>query len=93
MPKILPNPLTLLCVGLLLGTPLQAQDNSDQMFLNVARDLPKYNTDVDPATLSRSKLAALYMILQSSKSDGDKRLLIDSALGGPNTLRGLLKKL
>jgi len=47
-------------------------------------------TDVDADRLSTSQLARLQSILYGPYSQGEKQRLARSALGGRNTLRGLL---
>ena len=69
-----------------------AQSGGDQLLQNVSRELPRYFRDVDATTLSQSQLAALSLIMHSSRTEGDKRALMRSVIGGPNTLRGLFGK-
>ena len=45
---------------------------------------------VDVDRLSTGQLAALHGHMNSQRSEGDKRALIRSTLGGRNSLRGLL---
>ena len=72
--------------------PLIAGDNSDQLLLNVSRELPNYVADVDPTTLSRTQLAAIYNIMHGPRGEGDKRQMIISTIEGPHFLLGLFKK-
>ena len=77
--------------ALILGaTAALAEAPKDQLLANVSRDLPHYVSDVDASTLSRSQLAHIYSIMHGGSSEGDKRKLIRSALGGRYSLRGLL---
>jgi len=62
----------------------------DQLLAHVTRELPNYVDDVDPATLRRSQLAAIYSIMHDGHSEGEKRALIRSVIGGRFSLRGLL---
>jgi hypothetical protein len=82
----------LIAASLILGpaAATQADAPRDQLRAAVARDLPIYMPDVDVDSLSRSQLSTIYSILHSSRSAGDKTALIRSALGGRNSLRGLL---
>lgn len=80
-----------LALAALAAAPAAAEPPRDQLLAAVARELPVYGfTEVDPRTLSRAQLAQIHHIMHSDRSESDKRAMIQSALGGPNTLRGLL---
>lgn len=70
----------------------QSRGPNDQLVANVSRELPGYLPGVDASTLSRSQLAALYMIMHSSESGNNKHAMIRSIVGGQYSLRGLLFK-
>jgi len=68
----------------------QAKAPSDQLLANVTRELPNYVANVDASTLRRSQLAAIYSIMHDGHSEGEKRMMIRSVIGGRHSLRGLL---
>jgi len=68
----------------------QAMPAPSQLALEVANELPSYGYAIDVSALNTVQLAALHHILFANYGTGTKRALIASALGGPNTLRGLL---
>lgn len=81
---------TALCLAAALAaaTPAAAET---QLQRSVAQDLREFGFgDVDVTRLSISQLAAIHHIANQSGSHGKKRGLIRSALGGRNSLRGLL---
>lgn len=87
----MPRIATLL-LALLIALPATAQAPRDQLLSNVSRELPLYVPGTDASTLSRSQLATIYSIMHGGHSDGEKRVLIRSVLGGQYSLRGLLFK-
>ncbi|WP_049644759.1 hypothetical protein [Candidatus Rhodobacter oscarellae] len=56
----------------------------------MSRDLHRYVRDVTVDDLRNSQVAAIYVIMHGRHSEGEKRMLIRSTVGGRNTLRGLL---
>ncbi len=64
----------------------------DQLLALVSAELPGYVAGVDAASLSRTQLAAIYSIMHSDNSGGDKTAMIRSVLGGRLSLRGLFLK-
>ena len=81
--------LLALCVAT-LPSGARAVPPEDQLFASVSRDLRIYFPDVDPSTLDRGQLAAIYSILHSNASSSEKTGLIRSVIGGKFSLRGLL---
>ncbi len=81
-----------LIAALLAMLPLQAvaQGQPSQLEALVASELHHYTNDATVDDLNNSQLAQIYSIMHSNRSEGDKRRLIQSAIGGRNTLRGLL---
>ena len=83
----------ILVLTLLLGTgSAMALGPQDQLYENVAKELPHYVQDVDVSTLSHHQISSIYMIMYESRSAGDKQRAIRSVLGGQYSLRGLLFK-
>jgi len=80
-----------MCLGLLMTVPVQASGLTQAQRL-VAHDLKYYAPGTDPKSLTRAQLDHIYLIMHSRRTESDKRNLIKSAIGGPNTLRGLLFK-
>ncbi|MDJ0824757.1 MAG: hypothetical protein QNJ16_04570 [Rhodobacter sp.] len=69
---------------------VEARTSSDQLLLNVSRELPRYVQGVDPRDLRRSQLAAIYSIIHGRASESEKRSLIRGVIGGRFSIRGLL---
>ena len=82
--------LLAILVALTLAAPAAADPPRDQLLAQVAKALPRYGVDVDPRSLNRAQLAQILHIMHSGNSEGDKRGLIRSAVGGRYSLRGLL---
>ena len=82
------KPLTLAILIALAGTAPAAAN--EQMDRSVRMVLIEYGfSEVDPTSLSVSQKAAILDIAGDS-NDQNKRSLIQSAIGGKNTLRGLI---
>lgn len=60
--------------------------NDAQLLRSVARELPRYAPDVDPATLSTGQLAALHVVLHSNRSHSEIRAQVRSIIGGLDVL-------
>ncbi len=74
-----------------LGATAQAGGPpQNQLRAAVARDLPAYVPGVDVSQLSQHQLATIYSILYGGYRASEKQSLLRSAIGGRNTLRGLL---
>jgi hypothetical protein len=72
----------------LSGVPGQA---NSQLALQVKQDLKRYGFTEDVSRLSSSQLSNIHLIIHSRRSESSKRGLIKSALGGKNSLRGILR--
>lgn len=80
---------TVLALALAAAAPANAEGLS-KIEQQVARELPNYGFDIDVRKLSSGQVAAIYAILHSGNSERGKRGLIQSTIGGPDTLRGLI---
>jgi hypothetical protein len=83
---------TALVALILSSSTAMALGPQDQLYANVAQELPHYVQGVDVSTLSHHQISAIYMIMYESRSAGDKQRAIRSVLGGQYSLRGLLFK-
>jgi hypothetical protein len=83
---------TALVALILSSSTAMALGPQDQLYANVAQELPHYVQGVDVSTLSHHQIATIYMIMYESRSAGDKQRAIRSVLGGQYSLRGLLFK-
>ena len=85
MKQIIPLAVSLvLAFGAL--SPVQADSQLQQL---VALELRNYAPGVDPASISNVQLGQIYTIIHSPRTESDKRSLVRSTIGGPDTLRGL----
>ncbi|MBV0910830.1 hypothetical protein [Anianabacter salinae] len=75
---------------LALAAPAHADARNTQLESLVANEIDTYVDGVDVADLSNGQLATIYSIMHGGRSESDKRAMIRSAIGGRNTLRGLL---
>lgn len=81
-----------MALAVLLATaPLSAGAGTpdDQLLALVRMELPGYVSGVDAASLSRHQLAAVYSIMHSGRSGGEKTAMIRSVVGGRLSFRGL----
>ncbi|WP_227418227.1 hypothetical protein [Roseitranquillus sediminis] len=81
-----------LLLGLFLLTAAAPAGASEQLRMLVTRELPRYGyTDVDVRALTIEQVAAIHHALHSDHySESEKRAMLRSALGGRQSLRGLL---
>lgn len=86
----LPLIAAVLAAGVLSAPPADA-GGREQLLLLVEQDLREFGIrGVDVNSLSTHRLAAIHQIAHLDRPRGGKRALIQSEIGGRNTLRGLL---
>ncbi|MEM1064040.1 MAG: hypothetical protein AAF771_00430 [Pseudomonadota bacterium] len=74
--------------GIALALPAAAERS--QIAQSIARDVERLNLGVTVDDLDSTQVAALHAILNSNRSESDKRGLAKSVIGGRNSLRDLL---
>ncbi len=82
--------ITAILFAALTATAQAGNAPENQMRAAVARDLPAYVPDVDVSLLSQHQIVAAYGILYGRYSGMEKSALLRSAVGGRNSLRGVL---
>ncbi len=80
----------ILAAAALIAMASPGMAERSQIAQSIARDVERLNLGVTVDDLDGAQIAALHSILNSNRSESDKRGLAKSVIGGRNSLRDLL---